>query len=178
MPDKVFKLRSFIMAGKMRNRNCHGQVQYDEYARKSLVFDPVENILLTFVRFFAECFVMAWTRYWVGSANYAAQYFGADAGTVDAQQIHLVPLVMQKSKSFVLNFSAPRSKICSEVVTQDERRFMEATKRVREGNFRQTLMKLTFLWEVQESSSLIDSTKTLCAVLPYGTSICTIKHLE
>ena len=85
MPDKVFKLRSFIMAGKMRNRNCHGQVQYDEYARKSLAYDPVEKILLTHVRFFAECFLTAWTRNWVRSANYAAQYFGANAGTVDAQ---------------------------------------------------------------------------------------------
>ncbi len=104
--------------------------------------------------------------------------FGADAGTVDAQQIHRVPLVMQKNKSFVLNFSAPSCKIFSEVVTQDERRFMAAIKSVREGNFRQTVMKSTFLWEVQESSSLIDSIKTLCAVLPYSTSICTIKHLQ
>ena len=118
----------------MRNRNCQGQVQYDEYARKSLVFDPVENILLTLVRFFAECFVTDWTRNCVRSANYAAQYFGADAGTVDPQLIHRVPLVMQKNKSFVLNFSAPRSKICSEIVTHDERRFMAAIKSTRKEN--------------------------------------------
>ena len=84
------------MAGKMRNRNCHRQVQYDEYARKSLVFDPVENILLTLVRFFVECFLTAWTRNWVRSTNYATQHFSADAGTVVAQQILRVPLVMQK----------------------------------------------------------------------------------
>ena len=46
-----------------------------------------------------------------------------------------------KNKLFVLNFSAPRSRICSEVVTQDERRFMASTKRVPEGNFRQTVIK-------------------------------------
>ena len=129
MPDKVFKLRSFIIAGKMINQNCRGQVQYDEYARKSLVFDPVENILFTLIPFFAGCSVTAWSRNWVRSAIYAAQYFGADAGTVDAQQIHRVPFVMQKNKSFVLNFSAPRSKICSEFVTQDERRFYGGYKK-------------------------------------------------
>ena len=85
---------------------------------------------------------------------------------------------MQKHKPFVLNFLAPRSKICSEVVTQDERRFMAAIKSVRERNFRQTVMELMFLWEGQDASSFIDYIKDLCAVLPYGTSICTTKHQE
>ena len=85
------------MAGKMRNRNCHGQVQPKEHPRKSLVFNPIENIRLTLVRFFVECFVTPRTRNWVRSTNYATQHFGTDAGTVIAQQILRVLLVMQKN---------------------------------------------------------------------------------
>ena len=134
MPDKVFKQRSFIMAGKMRNQNCKEQVQSKEYPQESLVFDPIENFLRTLVRFFAECFVTPWTRDLVRPTNYAAQHFGVDAGTIIAQQKLRDFLVIQKNKPSALNFPAPRSKICSEIVTHDERRFIAAIKSTRKGN--------------------------------------------
>ena len=177
-PDKVFKQRNSSMAGRMNNRNCQRQVQSKEFPRKSLDIDPVENILLTLVRFFAESFAMPQTQSWVRSINYATQHFGTDEGAVIAQRLLLVLLVMQKNKPSGFNFSAPSCKICSEVVTQDERRFMAAIKSVRERNFRQTVMELMFLWEGQDASRFIDDIKDLRTVLPYGISICTTKHLQ
>jgi len=101
MPDKVFKQRSSTMAGRMNNRNCQRQVQSKEFPRKSLDIDPVENILLTLVRFFAESFAMPQTQSWVRSINYATQHFGADAGTVIAKQILRVLLMIQINKPSV-----------------------------------------------------------------------------
>ena len=178
MPDKVFKHRISTMAGRMNNRNCQRQVQSKEFPRKSLDIDPVENILLTLVRFFAESFAMPQTQSWVRSINYATQHFGADEGAVIAQRLLLVLLVMQKNKPSGFNFSAPSCKICSEIVTEDERRFMAAIKSVRKGNSSQTIIELMFLCEGQDTGRLTDCIKKLCAVLPSGTSIRTTKHME
>ena len=89
------------MAGIMKNRNCHGQVQSKEHPQKNLVFNPIENIRLTLVRFFSESFVTPRTRNWMRSTNYVIQHFRADGGAIIAQQILRVLLTIQINKPSV-----------------------------------------------------------------------------
>ena len=154
------------MAKALYNQNCPRQLQPNEVARRCAGFDPVENTLLTLVRFFAETFAMPQTQSWMRSIDYAEQQFGTDKGAVVAQRLLLALQAMRKTKRSQFHFSAPSCKWCSDIVTENERRFVAAIANLRRGKSSQTITELMFLCEGNNTSNLINCINNLCAVLP------------
>jgi hypothetical protein len=152
------------MAKATSTQGCLRQVQLKEIARRYAGFDPVRNILLTLVQFFAESF--------------AAHHFGADEGAVIAQRLLFAVQAMEETRQSEFNFSSPSCKVCSEIVTGNERRFMAAITNVRRVKLSTSVTELIFLSKGNHTSRLINRINNLCAVLPSISSTYSTKQME
>ena len=121
---------------------------------------------------------MPHTQSWMQSIEYAAHHFGADEGAVITQRLLFALQAMRKNTRSEFNFSAPSCKVCSEIVTENERRFMAAITNVRRGKASLTVTELMFLCEGNDTSRLIECINNLCAVLPPVSSIYSTEQTE
>ena len=166
------------MAKATSTRNCPRQLQTREIARSCAGFDPVESTLLTLVRFFAESFAMPQTQSWLRSIDYAAHYFGSDKGAVITQRLLFALQAMRETRRSEFNFSTPSCEVCSEIVTEHERRFMAAIRNVRRGRASPMVTELMFLCEGNDTRKLIECINNLCAALPPASSVYSTEQTE
>ena len=167
LPDEDLPQKEVAhMAKVTSDQNCPRQIEPSEIARSSAGFDPDEDVLLTLTRYFMESFAMPPSQSWLRAFHCAACHFGADEGAVVMQRLLFALQAMRSSRKSTFCFNAPECAVCSEIVTENERRFMAAITNARRGKPGAMTTELMLLCEGNDISLPEECFQSLSSALP------------
>jgi hypothetical protein len=148
--------------GRCENR----EPQVREISRNAAGFDVAEDTLLTIARSFFQSYAIPESQSWMSGYDIAEAAFGAETGSMIATRMFSALRAVRHSRRSVFCFNSPTCQCCAQVVTEHERRLMQALQSIRCNQMGRAQAELMMLCEGNSVSQVIGTLVQLSMVLP------------
>lgn len=148
------------------NRCENREPQVREINRSAAGFDAAEDTLLTIARCFFQSYAIPDSQSWMPGYDIAEAAFGDETGSMIATRMFTVLRAVRYSRRSMFCFNSPTCACCAQVVTEHERRLMQALQSIRCNYTGRAQTELMMLCEGNSVVQVIDAMVRLSNVLP------------
>ncbi|MEM9576934.1 MAG: hypothetical protein AAF999_07955 [Pseudomonadota bacterium] len=149
-------------------KHCLRQLTEQESLVIHADFDPDEMGCLLVIRKFCQSFAPQTTDAWTHGFFTAESIWGEVNGPMIAHRLMHVLQAMRASRLSVFSFSTPDCPVCSQVLTEHERRLITAIRFVRQGRPEQAALQLLLLCEGNPTEVVMERLQDLSTAFTFA----------
>ncbi|MEP3329760.1 hypothetical protein [Sedimentitalea sp.] len=149
---------------QIKDTRCLRQLSDKESLVIHADFHPDELSSLIVIRRFCQSFASNGNDAWICGFAAAEEIWGEDEGAKIAHRLMHVLQAMRASRTSVFSFSSPTCPICSQVLTEHERRLITAIRYARQSQPERAGLQLLMLCEGNPTERVMDQLRKLSTV--------------
>ncbi|MEY8828230.1 hypothetical protein AB9K34_07415 [Sedimentitalea sp. XS_ASV28] len=149
---------------KLNDTPCMRQLSDKESLVIHADLEPDDLNCLIVIRKFCQSFAPTGNGAWIDGFVTAEDMWGEKDGVRIAHRLMHVLQAMRESRSSVFSFSSPTCPVCSQILTEHERRLITAIRSARQGRPERAGLQLLMLCEGNPTDDVMEQLKSLATV--------------